>query len=103
MPAQKASAEAALAEAQVALSKTVVHAGVSGTLEQFTLRKGDIVNPFMRPAGILIPDEAGRRVVIAGFGQIEAQVMRVGMLAESTCTAKPFTIIPMVVTKSRKS
>ena len=86
------------AEAQVEVSKAVIRAGVDGTLEQFTLRKGDIVNPFMRPAGILIPDEAGRRVVFAGFGQIEAQVMRVGMLAEITCAAKPFTIIPMVVT-----
>ena len=99
LPTQKATAEAALAEAQVELSKTVVHAGVNGTLEQFTLRKGDIVNPFMRPAGILVPDQAGRRAVIAGFGQIEAQIMRVGMLAEITCAAKPFTIIPMVVTE----
>ena len=44
-------------------------------IEQFTLRKGDIVNPMMRPAGILIPSEAGRWGVIAGFGQIEAQVI----------------------------
>jgi len=99
LPAQKATAEATLAEAQVALSKAVVYAGVNGTLEQFTLRKGDIVNPFMRPAGILVPDEAGRQAVIAGFGQIEAQVMRVGMVAEITCAAKPFTIVPMVVTQ----
>jgi hypothetical protein len=27
---------------------------VDGTLEQFTLRKGDIVNPVMRSAGLLI-------------------------------------------------
>ena len=98
LPSQKATAEATLAEAQVELSKTVVHAGVDGTVEQFTLRKGDIVNPFMRPAGILVPDEAGRRTVLAGFGQIEAQVIRVGMVAEITCAAKPLTIIPMVVT-----
>src|SRR5262249_22057355 len=49
LPAQKASAEAALAEAQVDLSKTVIRAGVSGRVEQFALRVGDIVNPFMRP------------------------------------------------------
>ena len=61
LPAQKASAEAALAQAQVELEKTVIRAGVSGRVEQFALRVGDIVNPIMRPAGILIPDDAGRR------------------------------------------
>lgn len=98
LPAQKATAEATLAEAQVELDKTVVYAGVDGTLEQFTLRKGDIVNPVMRPAGVLIPAEAGRQALVAGFGQIEAQVMKVGMVAEATCMSKPMTIIPLVVT-----
>ena len=97
LPADKATAEAALAEGEVELSKTVVRAGVSGQLEQFALRVGDIVNPLMRPAGILIPDDAGRTLT-AGFGQIEAQIMKVGMAAEVTCVSKPFTIIPMVVT-----
>ncbi len=98
LPAEKASAEAALAQAQVDLDKTVVRAGVSGRVEQFFLRVGDIVNPLMRPAGVLIPDEAGRRSLQGGFGQIEAQVMKVGMIAEATCVSKPWTIIPMVVT-----
>lgn len=97
LPAQRATAEAALAEAQVELDKTVVYAGVNGTLEQFTLRKGDIVNPVMRPAGVLIPAEAGRQALVAGFGQIEAQIMKVGMVAEAACISKPMTIIPMVV------
>src|SRR5207237_2715725 len=61
IPAQKASAEAALAQAQVDLDKTVIRAGVNGRVEQFTLRVGDIVNPLMRPAGILIPEGAGER------------------------------------------
>ena len=99
LPAQKASAEAALAEAQVDLAKTVVYAGVDGTVEQFALRVGDVVNPLMRPAGILVPADAGRRGLWAGFGQIEAQVMKVGMVAEVTCVAKPLAIIPMVVTE----
>lgn len=99
LPAQKASAEAVRAEAQVELDKTTVHAGVDGVLEQFALRKGDIVNPMLRPAGILIPTEAGRRGLFAGFGQIEAQVMKVGMIGEVTCIAKPLAIIPMVVTE----
>jgi multidrug resistance efflux pump len=98
LPAEKASAEAALTQAQVDLDKTVVRAGVSGRVEQFFLRVGDIVNPLMRPAGVLIPEEAGRRSLQGGFSQIEAQVMKVGMIAEATCVSKPWTIIPMVVT-----
>jgi len=98
LPAQKASAEAALSEAQVSLDKTVVRAGVSGHVEQFALQVGDIVNPFMRPAGVLIPEGSGRKSVQAGFSQIEAQVMREGMIAEITCISKPWVVIPMVVT-----
>jgi multidrug resistance efflux pump len=98
LPAEKASAEAALAQAQVDLDKTVVHAGVDGRVEQFLLRVGDVVNQLMRPAGVLIPDGAGQRALQAGFGQIEAQVMKEGMVAEATCISKPWVIIPMVVT-----
>jgi hypothetical protein len=32
------------------------------------------------------------------FGQIEPQVMKIGMVAEAACMSKPWTIIPMVVT-----
>jgi multidrug resistance efflux pump len=98
LPAEKASAEAALNQAQVDLDKTVVRAGVDGRVEQFALRVGDIVNPLMRPAGVLIPEGAGQRSLQAGFGQIEAQIMKAGMIAEATCVSKPFTIIPLVVT-----
>jgi multidrug resistance efflux pump len=98
LPAERASAEAALAQAQVDLDKTVIRAGVAGRVEQFLLRPGDIVSPIMRPAGILIPEGAGERALTAGFGQIEAQVMKVGMVAEATCISKPWTIIPMVIT-----
>ncbi len=99
LPAQKASAEAAEKQAQVDLDKTVVRAGVAGTVQQFTLRRGDVVNPLLRPAGILVPQSAGKNVLIAGFGQIEAQVLKTGMIAEATCIGRPFTIIPMVVTE----
>ncbi|MHB8270774.1 HlyD family secretion protein [Bradyrhizobium sp.] len=98
LPAEKASAEAAVAEAQVDLNKTSIRAGVDGRVEQFGLRVGDIVSPVMRPAGILIPEGAGRQALSAGFGQIEAHVIKVGMVAEATCISKPWTIIPMVVT-----
>lgn len=98
LPAQKATAEAELAQAQVELDKTVIRAGVSGRVEQFTLRVGDVVNPLIRSAGVLIPEGAGYQSLQAGFNQIEAQIMKVGMIAEVTCVSKPFTIIPMVVT-----
>jgi multidrug resistance efflux pump len=97
LPAEKASAEAVLADAQVSLDKTYVRAGVDGRVEQFSLRVGDVVNPVMRSAGILIPDGAGRTLSV-GFGQIESHVIKVGMIAEATCISKPWTIIPMVVT-----
>lgn len=98
LPAEKASAEAAAAQAQVELDKTFIRAGVDGRVEQFSLRPGDIVNPLMRPAGVLIPAGAGQRGVQAGFGQIEAQVLKVGMIAEAACISRPWVIIPMVVT-----
>ncbi|MBP2237979.1 multidrug resistance efflux pump [Sinorhizobium kostiense] len=98
LPAQKASAQAALSQAQVELDKTVVRAGTAGMVQQFTLRAGDIVNPMIRTAGILVPDD--RRIgLVAGFGQIEAQVLKPGMIAEATCVGKPFAVIPMVVTE----
>jgi len=99
LPAERESAEATLRQSQVDLNKTVVYAGVSGRVEQFVLQVGDVVNPFMRAAGVLIPEEHGRTALQAGFGQIEAQVMKVGMAAEVTCASNPMVIIPMVVTR----
>jgi multidrug resistance efflux pump len=98
LPAQRASAEAALTQAQAELAKMTVRAGVSGRVEQFSLQLGDVVNPFARPAGLLIPDGSGTTKLAAGFGQIEGQVLKVGMIAEAACVSKPWTIIPMVVT-----
>jgi multidrug resistance efflux pump len=101
IPAQKASAEAALDEAEVELAKTLVVAGTDGYVQQFSLRPGDVVNPLLRPAGILVPE---RQVtgLAAGFGQIEAQVIVPGMLGEVACAAKPWKIIPMVITDVQK-
>ena len=75
-----------------------MRAGVAGTVHQLTLRTGDVVNTMLRPAGILVPTGAGKGTLIAGFDQIEAQVMKPGMIAEATCVGKPFAIIPLVVT-----
>jgi multidrug resistance efflux pump len=98
LPAAKASAEAVLAQAQVEYEKTFVRAGSDGRVEQFLLRPGDFVSQVMRPAGILIPEGAGQTALQAGFGQIEAQVLKPGMVAEATCVSMPWTIIPMVIT-----
>jgi multidrug resistance efflux pump len=98
LPAEKASAEASMAQAQVDLDKTFVRAGVDGRVEQFFVRPGDLVAQIMRPAGVLIPEEAGKGRLQAGFGQIEAGVMKAGMVAEATCISKPWVIIPLVVT-----
>jgi multidrug resistance efflux pump len=99
LPAQKASTEATLVEAEVELAKTVVRAGVTGRVEQFALQVGDIVNPMARPAGVLIPTDSFRPTLQAGFGQIEGQVIKPGMLAEVTCISNPWKIIPMVVVR----
>jgi multidrug resistance efflux pump len=98
LPARLITSQTELAQAQVALDRTLVVAGTDGIIQQFALRPGDMVNPMLRPAGILVPD---RRVtgLVAGFGQIEAGVMKVGMIGEVTCLAKPLTIFPMVVTE----
>ncbi len=96
LPAEKASVEAALKEAEVALRKTLVVAGTDGMLQQFALRPGDIVNPMLRPAGILVPERPTTHLM-AGFGQIEAQVIKEGMIGEVACIAKPWQIVPMVV------
>ena len=98
LPASLESARARLQEAEVELSKMTVYAGVDGTVSQFVLRPGDIVNPLMRPAGVLIPADSQQERIVAGFSQIEAQVMKPGMVAEAFCPSVPFTIIPLVVT-----
>jgi multidrug resistance efflux pump len=98
LPTEKTTAEGALQEAQVALNKTLISAQSNGILQQFAVKPGDVLNPMLRPAGILVP-ERGRTGLLAGFGQIESRVMRVGMIGEVTCIAKPWSIIPVVVTE----
>ncbi|MCU9846639.1 biotin/lipoyl-binding protein [Defluviimonas sp. WL0024] len=97
LPAQKATAESALAQAQVTLDKLVVTAGVSGTVQQFILQPGDYVSAVLRPAGILVPKASGTGRFQAGFDQVSAQVIKPGMVGEILCLSKPFTIIPTVV------
>jgi multidrug resistance efflux pump len=97
LPAKRVNALAALHQAEVEQSLTIVYAGTDGTILQFLLKVGDYINPILRPAGILVPDRKDYDKVQAGFNQISAQVIKPGMLAEITCISEPFKIIPMVV------
>jgi len=99
IPAQKASAQAQLDEAQVQIDKSTVVAGTAGRLEQFTLRPGDVVNPMIRTAGLLVPEGAGRDQFVAGFDQISTQVLKVGMIGEITCPSLPMDVIPVYISE----
>ena len=98
LPAQRASAVAQVAEAQAQLDKMTIYAGIDGVLEQFTLKNGDYVNPMLRPAGLIVPRIENVKTFEAGFGQIAAPVVKIGMTAELMCASRPFEVIPMVVT-----
>ncbi|MGI9369860.1 MAG: HlyD family secretion protein [Ruegeria sp.] len=97
LPAQKETAQAMLREASNEIDKSTVFASVDGTVKQFLLKPGDIVNPILRPAGILVPTTTGEGRFVAAFGQISANILRRGMLVEITCASKPLSVIPMVV------
>ncbi len=102
LPAKKSSAVKALNSAEVEEAKRTVYAHVDGRLMQFILRPGDLVNPMIRSAGIIVPssgEASGREIVQAGFNQLSASVIKVGTFAEITCLSKPFTIIPMRVSR----
>jgi multidrug resistance efflux pump len=103
LPAQNESAIAALKEAEVSLSKMTVYASIPGTVTQFGLQPGDYINPILRPAGILIPKGSGTELFQAGFGQMAAQVVHIGVIAEMTCISRPFKIIPMIITDVQDS
>ena len=101
LPAQKVSAEAELAATKVELERMTIRAGVDGRVDQFVARPGDIIQPapVTRAIGILIPDSAGEDRLLAGYNQIEAQIIKVGMIGEAACISKPLTIIPLVVSR----
>lgn len=100
LPSRQETAEDALDQANVELEKMVIYAETSGRITQLILQPGDIVNPLLRPAGLLIPEHegSGTLAVQAGFNQLAAQVVKPGVIAEMTCMSKPFKIIPMVIT-----
>ncbi|MGR3713940.1 MAG: HlyD family secretion protein [Shimia sp.] len=98
-PAQRASAEASLDQAEAELSKTLVVAGVDGQIQQFGLHPGDYVNPILRPAGILVPQASGVGRFQAGFNQVNTRVIKEGMLGEISCLSNPLRVVPMVVVR----
>ena len=99
LPAQRASADAAVRQAQVELDLTIIKASAGGTMEQFALQPGDYVNSIFRPAGLIVPDGrgSGHQRMQAGFSQLSGQVLKIGMIAEVSCASVPFTVIPMVI------
>ncbi|KPA22792.1 Inner membrane protein YiaV precursor [Shimia sp. SK013] len=97
LPAQRQRALAQLAEAETEIQLSTVYAEVAGTVTQFLLKPGDLVNPILRPAGILVPDVTGQGRFVASFKQISAPVLVQGMLVEIACASKPMEVIPMVI------
>jgi hypothetical protein len=47
--------------------RTLVVAGTDGFVQQFAVRPGEVVNPMLRPAGILVPEREVKGLM-AGFG-----------------------------------
>lgn len=101
LPAQKATAEAALRQAEIEIENATVRAQVAGRVEQFALRPGEVISPILRSAGVLIPEAAGRELVQAGFGQISAPVIEIGMIGEISCDTTPWRVIPVVVSEKQ--
>ena len=101
LPAQKATAEAALRQAEIEIENATVRAQVAGRVEQFALRPGEVISPILRSAGVLIPEAAGRESVQAGFGQISAPVIEIGMIGEISCDTTPWQVIPVVVSEKQ--
>ena len=98
LPAEKASAQAALAEAQVDLDKTTsfAPAWTGASSSSRCAPETSSIQWCGLPAFSFLTRR--RRTLAAGFGQIESHVIKVGMVAEATCISKPWTIIPMVIT-----
>lgn len=87
-PAQLATAQASLEQANVALQKKQVLAAVSGRVEQLTLNVGDrAAQVAINPAMVIVPDRTEDEPVevVAGFTQVNRSVLHVGMPAEVAC------------------
>lgn len=88
LPAQRASAVAALDQAELALGNTVTLSRVSGTVEQVTLNRGSrVASVPMSPAMLIVPDrtEKERGRIVAGISQVSRTELYVGMAAEVAC------------------
>lgn len=88
LPAQRASANAALEQAKVELAKTTVRSQVNGVIDQVTLHVGARASQIAaKPAMLIIPDrdKSHPKRVFAGFSQVARSVLYVGMPAEVAC------------------
>lgn len=86
LPAQRASAAAALHQAEVNLELTTVESAVSGAIEQLSLHVGARAGQTnMGPAMLIVPDDP--QLIMAGFGQAYRSVLHEGMAAEVMCTS----------------
>lgn len=84
LPAQRATAVAALEQANVNLDNTKVRSQVSGVVEQLTLNVGARAGQTnLGPAMLIVPDAPAH--VAAGFSQMARAVLHEGMAAEIVC------------------
>lgn len=107
LPAQLASAHAALEKANAALAKTRTLSLVDGTVEQVALSAGVRAAPMpMTPVMLLVPDrsDAERGRIVAGFSQVSQTEIYAGMAAEVACVsnfniAMHNTVMPARITR----
>ncbi|KZL20227.1 Inner membrane protein YiaV precursor [Pseudovibrio axinellae] len=107
LPAQLASAQSALNQAEIDLDKTEVRSFVNGTVEQVTLHKGSrAAQAAMSPAMVIIPDRslAESSRIVAGFSQVSHTELYEGMAAEIACESNfnismANTVLPARITR----
>ena len=88
IPAQRKAAQTSIERAKTALSFTEVKSFASGSVTQLTLSVGSPATTLvLRPAMIIIPDrpEDVPIRISAGFSQVSARTLHVGMPAEIAC------------------
>lgn len=90
MPAQKPTAEATLHQAEIEIEKATIRAGVDGGSSSSPCAPAISSSSVLRSAGVLIPQEAGRTSIQAGFGQIASPVIKKGMIGEVSCNTTPW-------------
>ena len=107
LPAQLASAEAALDQAELTLANTTTYSRVNGTVEQVTLNAGArVASVPMSPAMLIVPDRNGATSgrIVAGISQVSRRELHEGMAAEVACESNfnismRDTVLPARITR----